>query len=162
VFVNGSLVNELSKIIEKDNSIVISSLATARKNNQAIFNQHFGKYAKIEGQAMNALNTALLSDGAFVFVPKGKTVAHPVVIFNISDASDLNVLAQPRNLIVVEEQSTLTIVETYYATGTNASFTNVVTRMLMLSIIKFNNKQVPVTKIISPNFFRKLIPILTM
>ena len=127
VFVNGSLVNELSKIIEKDNSIVISSLATARKNNQAIFNQHFGKYAKVEGQAMNALNTALLSDGAFVFVPEGKTVAHPVVIFNISDASDINVLAQPRNLIIVEEQCTLTIVETYYATGINASFTNVVT-----------------------------------
>jgi Fe-S cluster assembly protein SufD len=127
VFVNGSLVNELSKIIEQDNNIVISSIAAARKNNQTIFNQHFGKYAKVEGEAMNALNTALLSDGAFVFVPKGKTVTHPVVIFNISDASDLNVLAQPRNLIVAEESSSVTLVETYYAVGSNASFTNVVT-----------------------------------
>lgn len=127
VFVNGSLVNELSKIIEQDNNIVISNIAAARTNNQTIFNQHFGKYAKVEGEAMNALNTALLSDGAFVFVPKGKTVAHPVVIFNISDASDLNVLAQPRNLIVAEESSSVTLVETYYAVGSNASFTNVVT-----------------------------------
>lgn len=127
VFVNGSLVNELSTIIEKDSSIVISSIAAARKSQQTVFNHHFGKYAKIEGEAMNALNTALLSDGAFVHVPKGKTIAHPVVIFNISDASHLNVLAQPRNLIVAEENSAVTIIETYYACGANASFTNVVT-----------------------------------
>jgi Fe-S cluster assembly protein SufD len=127
VFVNGSLVNELSTIIEKDSSIVISSIANARKSHQKVFNSHFGKYAKFEGEAMNALNTALLSDGAFVFVPKSKTVEHPVVIFNISDASNLNVLAQPRNLIVVEENSSVTMIETYYALGANASFTNVVT-----------------------------------
>ena len=127
VFVNGSFVNELSRIIEKDDAIVIGNLATARHQHKAIFNAHFGKYAKFEGHALNALNTALLSDGAFIYVPAGKTVANPVIIINITDATALNVLAQPRNLIVVEKNASVTLVETYDALGNNPSFTNVVT-----------------------------------
>lgn len=127
VFVNGSLHNELSNIIEKDNTIFIESLASARQQHPTIFNTHFGKYAKFEGQALNALNTALLSDGAFIYVPTGKKVEHPIVIINVTDATELNVLAQPRNLIVVEKNASVTLVETYYTLGNNPSFTNVVT-----------------------------------
>ncbi|MES2558134.1 MAG: Fe-S cluster assembly protein SufD [Bacteroidota bacterium] len=129
VFVNGSFIKELSVIIEKDNAIVIGSLAIERHTHKDTFNKHFGKYAKIEGLALNALNTALLSDGAFVFVPKGKTVEHPIVILNITDASTVNVLAQPRNLIVAEEGTSVTLVEVYDALGANAAFTNAVTEI---------------------------------
>ncbi|MES2780352.1 MAG: SufD family Fe-S cluster assembly protein, partial [Bacteroidota bacterium] len=129
VFVNGSYVKELSTLLETDNTIVIGSLAIERHTHKNIFDQHFGKYAKVEGQALNALNMALLSDGAFVYVPAGKTVTHPIVILNISNASGLNVLAQPRNLVVVEKGASVMLVETYDALGTNASFTNAVTEI---------------------------------
>jgi Fe-S cluster assembly protein SufD len=129
VFVNGAFVKELSVIIEKDQAIVIGSMATERHVQKTIFDEHFGKYAKVEGQALNALNTALLSDGAFVYVPADKTVMYPIVILNISDAADLNVLVQPRNLVVVEKNASVTLVETYDAIGSNASFTNAVTEM---------------------------------
>ncbi len=127
VFVNGTFVADISKNIEADNSIVIGSLAVERHNHKEIFNQHFAKYATVEGQALNALNTALLSDGAFIHVPAGKTVAQPVIVLNLTDATDVNVLAQPRNLIVVEKSASATIIEAYYAMGANPSFTNVVT-----------------------------------
>jgi Fe-S cluster assembly protein SufD len=127
VFVNGTLVNELSSITEKDAEIIIGSLATKRHQHATIINKHFGQYAKIEGEAMNALNTALLSDGAFVHVPAGKTITHPVIIYTIVDASDLNVLVQPRNLIVVDKNASATVVEVYDTIGTNPTFTNVVT-----------------------------------
>ncbi len=127
VFVNGSFVAEVSKNIETDNSVIIGSLAVERHRNKEVFNQHFAKYAAVEGQALNALNTALLSDGAFVYVPPGKTVAQPIIVLNITDATDMNVLAQPRNLIVIEKNASATIVEAYYAIGSNPSFTNVVT-----------------------------------
>ena len=129
VFVNGTFVKELSSIIETDKTIIIGSIANERKNHQTIFKKHFGKYAQVQGQALTALNTALLSDGAFVYVPKGKTVQHPVVIFNITDSSTINVLSQPRNLIVAEEQTNITLIETYHAIGANAAFTNAVTEV---------------------------------
>jgi Fe-S cluster assembly protein SufD len=127
VFVNGSLIPNASHIQETDNSIVLGSLAEKRKTNTAVFEQHFGKYARIEGQALNALNTALLSDGAFVYVPKGKRVSKPVVVLHVIDSTDMNVLAQPRNLVVVEEMAEVTLVEAYLSIGSQASFTNVVT-----------------------------------
>lgn len=127
VFVNGSLITAASQIHETDGSIVMGSLAEKRKTNQAIFEQHFGKYAAIEGQALNALNTALLSDGAFIHVPKGKRVSKPIVMLHVVDATDLNVLVQPRNLIVVEELAEVILIEAYLTIGNQASFTNVVT-----------------------------------
>ncbi|TAE88614.1 MAG: Fe-S cluster assembly protein SufD [Bacteroidetes bacterium] len=127
VFVNGALAKELSIILEKDDTIIIDSIATARHTHQQVFNTHFGKYAKFEGQALNALNTALLSDGAFIYVPQSKTLEYPIVVMSISDASDLNVLAQPRNLVVVEKNASLMLVETYDAIGNHVSFTNTVT-----------------------------------
>ena len=127
VFVNGTFVSELSTVIETNDAIVIGSLAAMRHTHKTTFEKHFGKYAIIQNQALTALNTALLSDGAFVHVAPNKTVANPIVILNITDANELNVLAQPRNLIVVDANSSATIVEAYHATGSNASFINVVT-----------------------------------
>jgi Fe-S cluster assembly protein SufD len=103
VFVNGTFVTEACKNSETDHSIVIGSLAKERHSHAAIFNKHFAQYAKVEGQSLNALNTALLSDGAFVYVPAAKTVSQPIIILNITDATDMNVLAHPRNLIVLEK-----------------------------------------------------------
>lgn len=129
VFVNGSFAADLSVVIEKDSSIVISNISQARTQHAAVFNKHFGQYAKIEGEALNALNTALLNDGAFVYVPAGKTASHPVMIINITDTSSANVLSQPRNLIVVEKSAAVKLIETYDTTGANAVFTNVVTEV---------------------------------
>lgn len=129
VFVNGSLVAELSSVIEADGTIVIGSLSKERHAHKAVFEQHFGKYADIKGQALNALNTALLSDGAFVYVPAGKKVEFPIVVIHIADATTMNVLAQPRNLIVAEANSDVFVIEQHNSMGTNASFTNVVTEV---------------------------------
>jgi Fe-S cluster assembly protein SufD len=127
VFVNGMYVAELSKVIETGAQVFAGNLAAGYAKHEAVFASHFGKYAKVQGEAMNALNTALLSDGAFVYVPAGRKAEYPVVILNITDASAHNVLAQPRNLFVIEENAAAVVVEAYYSIGTNASFTNAVT-----------------------------------
>jgi Fe-S cluster assembly protein SufD len=72
------------------------------------------------------MNTALMSDGAFIFVPSNKKVENPIIIVNVLDSSDMNVLSQPRNLIVLEKNADACIVESYLSIGANASFTNVV------------------------------------
>ncbi len=131
VFVNGSFNESLSNIIEKDKSIIITNIASARKKHQVIFEKHFGKYAKTETEGLNALNTALMSDGAFIHVPSNKIVEHPIVIMNVIDASEMNVLCQPRNLIIIEKQASAKVIESYISNGNNASFTNVVNEIFV-------------------------------
>lgn len=131
VFVNGSFNLELSNIIEKDSAILISNLAIARKENTNVFDAHFGKYVKIENESLNAMNTALMSDGAFVYVPSNKKVENPIIIMNVVDSTDINVLSQPRNLIVLEKNAEACIVESYISVGTNASFINIVNEIFV-------------------------------
>jgi len=129
VFVNGNFSIELSDIIEKDKSIIISNIFSAREKHEELFYKHFGKYAKSEGIALNAMNTALMNDGAFIFIPENKTPEYPVIILCISDSSQANVFYQPRNLIVISKNSSLKLVEGYYSKGNNVSFSNNVTEV---------------------------------
>jgi Fe-S cluster assembly protein SufD len=131
VFVNGCLFPDLSVWLEDDSAIIISNLAQARKSHAAIFEKHFGKYAKIEGEGLNAMNTALMSDGAFVYIPESKQMKYPLMITNITDANGQNVLIQPRNLIVIEKNAHAYIIENYVAVGSNPSFTNVVNEIFV-------------------------------
>jgi Fe-S cluster assembly protein SufD len=131
VFVNGCLFPDLSVLLEEDASILISNIAEARKKHLAIFETHFGKYVALNGEGLNAMNTALMSDGAFVFIPKGKALKYPLMITNIIDAQSQNVLQQPRNLIIIEASASATIIENYVAVGSNPSFTNVVNEIFV-------------------------------
>lgn len=126
VFINGSFEAKLTQIQPEDAGIIITNLASARIAHADMFSKHFGKYATVEGIALNAMNTALLSDGAFIYVPEGKQTAYPIIITNISDASEVNVLNQPRNLIVVEKNAAATVIESFFAFGNHASFCNIV------------------------------------
>jgi len=126
VFVNGTFVEQASKIIEQEASVVITTVAQARIKHAEVFTKHFGKYANIEGMAMNALNTALLSDGAFIYVPAGKSIQHPVIVYHITDSTSIHSLSQPRNLFVLEKNAHAQVVESYVSTGHLKSFTNVV------------------------------------
>jgi Fe-S cluster assembly protein SufD len=126
VFINGSFDASLTQLQPEDAGIVMTNLAAARKNHSDVFNAHFGKYAEVKGHAMNAMNTALMSDGAFIHVPAGKQTVYPIIITNISDASEVNVLNQPRNLIVVDKNAGATVIESFFALGSNASFCNIV------------------------------------
>jgi Fe-S cluster assembly protein SufD len=130
VFVNGCLFPELSVWLEKDAQIICTSISKARLEFQDLFLTHFGKYAKIE-EGLNAMNTSIMSDGAFVFVPKGKQMQFPIMISNITDAKEQPVLQQPRNLIIIEDLAKATIIENYVAVGNHASFTNVVNEIFV-------------------------------
>ncbi len=59
-----------------------------------------------------ALSTAFVQDGVFVHIKKGQIIEHPVYIYNITDARQANVLAQPRTLVYVGENAQVKFVET--------------------------------------------------
>ena len=64
-----------------------------------------------EHHALAALNTAFLQDGAFLYLPAGVEVEHPIHLLFLSTAPT-PVFSSPRLLVIAEARSRATLVET--------------------------------------------------
>ncbi|MEI7807933.1 MAG: Fe-S cluster assembly protein SufD [Verrucomicrobiota bacterium] len=126
VFVNGFFSAKLSSIKPVAGGVRIESLASALAQDSALIVKHLGKFAHIAGNSFAALNQALFTDGAFIFVPQGVAVAEPVQLIYISSAKQDGDTILPRNLVIAEANSKLTVVESYISTVNVAYFTNAV------------------------------------
>jgi len=130
VFVNGYFSAKLSSIKPVSGGVRIENLATAIATDSALIEKHLGKYAQTAGNAFAALNQAFFTDGAFIFVPQGREVAETVELIYISSAKQNGEVILPRNLIIAEANSKLTVVESYLSTANVAYFTNAVTEIV--------------------------------
>ena len=108
----------------------IENLSAALAKDSALIEKHLGKYAHTANNTFAALNQAFFTDGAFIFVPQGVEVAEPVQLIYISSAKQNGETILPRNLVIAEANSKLTVVESYISTGNVAYFTNAVTEIL--------------------------------
>jgi len=129
VFVNGFFSAKLSSIKPVGGGVRIENLAAALAQDSALIEKHLGKYAHTANNAFAALNQALFTDGAFIFVPQGVEVAEPVQLIYLSSAKQNGETILPRNLVIAEANSKLTVVESYLSTGNVAYFTNAVTEI---------------------------------
>ena len=130
VFVNGYFCAKLSSIKPVSGGVRIENLATAIATDSALIEKHLGKYAQTAGNAFAALNQAFFTDGAFIFVPQGQEVAETVELIYISSAKQNGEVILPRNLIIAEANTKLTVVESYLSTANVAYFTNAVTEIV--------------------------------
>lgn len=130
VFVNGLYAPQLSTI--RSASLTVLSLDEASRGEyKDLVLQHLGQSSKYINDGLNALNTAFAAVGIFVLVKRNKVVEHPVYIYNISDARSANILAQPRSLFYISQNSGVVFTETYTTLGTQESFTNQVTEVVV-------------------------------
>ena len=129
VFVDGRYSNLLSTIPVTANGIRVTSLAEAVKSDGHVVQQHLAEHAGFEEDGFTALNTAFLSDGAFVHVPEGCVSASPVHLVFVTTERGLPRVSYPRTLIVAEENAGLTVVETYVGPPGVEYFTNAVTEI---------------------------------
>jgi Fe-S cluster assembly protein SufD len=131
VFVNGHFSTEFSSVIPQKDGIKIGNLAAALETDSALIEKHLARYAQTESNAFTALNTAFFHDGAFIHVPAGKTVADPVHLLFLSTSGEAGTTTHPRNLIIAEKGSKLTVIESYVGTVNGAYFTNVVDELVI-------------------------------
>jgi Fe-S cluster assembly protein SufD len=130
VFVNGHFAAELSSIDSLAGGVKICNLATALVRDSALVEKHLGRYAVGEGNAFAALNQAFFSDGAFIYVPRGVTIEDPIQLVFISTAKQAGETIHPRNLIIADANSSLTVLENYLSSDNAAYFTNAVTEIV--------------------------------
>jgi Fe-S cluster assembly protein SufD len=128
VFVNGYWSPALSTLDDLPASVQVTSIGEAVEREPALFERHFARSG--EQGAFTALNTAFLSDGAFVHVPAGVELPAPlqILFFTVPGAEPL--VTHPRTLVFVERSAKVAIVETYAAAGDGIYWTNAVTELV--------------------------------
>lgn len=131
VFVNGRFAPELSTLHDLPEGIQVRSLAEALNREPALVEEHLGRIVDISGHAFAALNTAFMEDGAAVIVPRGKVVETPIHLLYLAAPSEEPVVFYPRTLIVAEEDSQVTVVESYVGARDGVSFSNAVTEVVV-------------------------------
>jgi Fe-S cluster assembly protein SufD len=126
VFIDGFFQPSLSTPFFDD----IQSLAHVVTHRPDLVREHLGKYAATQDRPFSALNTAFVSDGAFVHVPAKATVAEPIQLLFLASGAE-QVVTHPRNLVVVEREARAAIVETYASLAASAYWTNAVTEIVV-------------------------------
>jgi Fe-S cluster assembly protein SufD len=129
VFVNGHYAPTLSLLGELPKGVLVSSLAGAMTNEAASLEAHLGRYAAFDRDVFIALNSAFLADGAYVHIPRGVVVEAPICLLYVSTGNGAPAMAHPRNLIVAEDHSQVTVVEDYVSVKSGVMFSNVVTEL---------------------------------
>jgi Fe-S cluster assembly protein SufD len=98
-------------------------------SSDASFRKHYGMYADVASDPFIALNTAMADGGVFIHVAKSVTIEKPVHIIHISSASE-KLMLNPRNLIVMEENSSMELVESFVTDGSGVKmFSNALTEI---------------------------------
>jgi Fe-S cluster assembly protein SufD len=155
------------KLRELPGGIIIGSLNEAARRYPEIIEKHYGRYASGEPDGLIHLNTALASDGIFVYIPKGVTCRKPVQVVNLVDSSE-DVFSQHRNLIIVDDHADFKIIICDHTLSPQKFLTNAVTEVYVGDNARFDiircrtNITMPV-KLQIPLFIRRktalLLPI---
>jgi Fe-S cluster assembly protein SufD len=130
VLVNGRFRPDLSSLPDAEDGVDVIDFADALQREPSLLEHRFGQIARPH-LPLVALNTALAADGLVIRFRKGKTAETPVHIVSIGAASGEPVMFQPRLLIVAEEGSHGTILESHVAAGDGVYFSNAVTEIAL-------------------------------
>lgn len=84
--------------------VMVCSLKKAAETYPEKVAAYYGKLARSEKDAINALNTMLAQDGLFIYVPRNTIVERTIQVVNIMRA-DVDLMANRRVLIVLEENA---------------------------------------------------------
>jgi Fe-S cluster assembly protein SufD len=130
VFVNGLFSQQLSRVSTLPKGVTLGSLAAQLKKDPASLELHLGRYLNTQRDAFAALNTSLMGDGVYVHVPRGIALDTPIYVLYVTVPGSGPTMNHPRNLIVAEENSQVTVVEDYVSLGEGTTFSNAGTELI--------------------------------
>ncbi|WOC41206.1 Fe-S cluster assembly protein SufD [Polaribacter sp. HL-MS24] len=127
IFIDGTYSSFLSETSHDKLDVCLMSSALTKPKYKAVIENYFNKIATQDN--LTSLNTAFASEGAYIHIPKNTEVEKPIQIINFTTGSEAATLLQPRNLIVVEENSHVQIIERHQSLTSNPVLTNAVTEI---------------------------------
>jgi Fe-S cluster assembly protein SufD len=137
ILLNGYFPTSNGGIIELPDGVKVGSLARASELFPETIRSHYGKYAVDGTDGLIPLNTALASDGIYVYVPAGVTCSKPIQIINLVEATE-DIMVHHRNLIVVEERASVELIVCDHALSPRKFLTNAVTEVYVGASARFD------------------------
>ncbi|MBL7872675.1 MAG: Fe-S cluster assembly protein SufD [Cyclobacteriaceae bacterium] len=122
VFVNGAYSTNLSVVNNLPGGVKVKTLSEAFEHEKEIIDQYFDKLVASEADSFAALNSAFWQEGIFIHVPENISVEKPLLILHINDAHQTQVIAHTRILAVIENNSSLNVIEKFDSIGNNPVF----------------------------------------
>ncbi len=124
--INGQIFRALDFASQLPSGVVVESLAEALNSHGDKIKTYLGKALHHE-HGFQALNTAMLGIGVFIYLPPGVSVEQPILLSHWQDQN--NQAIYTRCLIIAEEGASATIVEDYRGAEKCSYFTNTVTEL---------------------------------
>ena len=130
VFVDGCYSADLSNTTGLAQGLLVQNLNDALAVEKESVEKNLAKHARIDENGFVALNTAFIKQGAFIQVSKNIISQQPVhLIYLATDKADERA-THPRNLIVAENNSQFSVIESYVSPSDSTYFTNPVTEIV--------------------------------
>ncbi len=127
VFIDGKYSSFLSETTHDQIDVCLMSSALTKSKYKAVIENYFNKVAKQDH--LTSLNTAFTKEGAYIHIPKNIEVEKPIQIINFSTGAQTATMFQPRNLIVVDQNSHIQIIERHQSLTEHPVLTNSVTEI---------------------------------
>ena len=141
VFVNGKLQRDRSSVTALPIGVTATGLVEACGSPEStLLRKHLARSADYVSSGFTALNTGFISDGAFIHVQRNLEVSQPIHLLFISDGAQP--VTFPRVLIVAEENSSATIIESYLGASGAEYFTNAVVEVVLKDGAKLEHYRV--------------------
>jgi Fe-S cluster assembly protein SufD len=99
--------------------VIVTTLAEAIVQHPDLLKAHFmAQPQKLGSEKFAALHTAFVTDGSFIYVPKGVEVPAPIVVTHVASGPGAAVF--PHTLVVAEENSKVTVVDYFVSSDASA------------------------------------------
>lgn len=105
---NGWYLSEKAGLQTNSEGIVYGSLSDAKKAMPELFDRYFGQAAHGNDNGFVNINTAMAQDGVFIYVPKGVQTKRTLQIIKMVNHEN-PVFVQSRQLVILEENSSLSL-----------------------------------------------------
>ena len=128
VFIDGVFSSNLSSTTHQGLDICLMSSALNKPKYKMVIDTYFNQIAS-KDESLTSLNTAFANEGAYINIPKSKVVSKPIEIMYFSTGTEAALMVQPRNLIIVGENSHVQIIERHQSLNENPVLTNSVTEI---------------------------------
>lgn len=133
VFINGIVQAELSNLTALPPGVVVMDLleAIGDPQHEPGIRAELARHADYNDDAFVALNTAMFGSGVFLRIPRGVKIETPIHLLFLFQARFEQIASFPRVLIVAEENSEATVIESYGHLYEDPCFTNAVIEVVV-------------------------------
>lgn len=137
--INGTVLASNAVTASLPAGVVVQSLAEALIEHADKIKPYLGQILQ-QQHGFHALNTAMLHNGVFIYLPAGVCLTTPLVLSHWQDKNHHG--SHIRHLVIAEEGSSASIIEDYQGDASASYFTNTITEVCLAANAKVTHYKI--------------------